>query len=98
MSVCFSPCYMHCYDGRWGGVKTVCNAPWFPIWAFRTVWHGRHGMDEANWLQLVALLMVAILVVPAALRRNRGTWLPYAAVWLAVIVALVFVWDSVGPF
>ena len=55
-------------------------------------------MDEANWLQLVALLMVAILVVPAALRRNRGTWLPYAAVWLAVIVALVFVWDSVGPF
>lgn len=89
---------MHCYDGRGCGVKTVRNAPWFPIWAFRILWHGRHGMDEANWLQLVALLMVAILVVPAALRRNRGTWLQYAAVWLAIIAGLVFAWESFGPF
>lgn len=54
-------------------------------------------MDETNWLQLVALLMAAVLIVPAALRRNRGTWLRYAAVWLAIITALVFAWESFGP-
>lgn len=55
-------------------------------------------MGESDWLRLVALLMVAVLVVPAALRRNRGTWLRYAAMWLAIITALVFAWESFGPF
>ncbi|AWU94569.1 hypothetical protein [Azospirillum ramasamyi] len=55
-------------------------------------------MSETNWLSLVALLMVAVLVVPAALRRNRGVALRNAALWLAVIVALVWIYNSFGPF
>lgn len=55
-------------------------------------------MSETNWLSLVALLMVAVLVVPAALRRNRGVVLRNAAIWLAVIVALVWIYDWFGPF
>lgn len=55
-------------------------------------------MSETNWLSLVALLMVAVLVVPAALRRNRGVALRNAAIWLAVIVTLVWIYDWFGPF
>ena len=55
-------------------------------------------MESFNWLALVSLLMVAVLVVPAALSHNRRTWLPYAAVWLAVIVALVWAYQAFGPF
>ncbi|HYG89391.1 MAG TPA: hypothetical protein VD978_24400 [Azospirillum sp.] len=55
-------------------------------------------MDDVNWLALVGLLMVAVLVVPAALRHNRTTWLPYAAAWLAVLAALVFAYQTFGPF
>ena len=55
-------------------------------------------MGEGQWMALVALLMAGVLVVPGALRRNRGTWLPYAAVWLAIVVALVFVYNAFGPF
>lgn len=55
-------------------------------------------MESFNWLGLVSLLMVAVLVVPAALGRNRRTWLPYAAVWIAVIVALVWAYQTFGPF
>lgn len=55
-------------------------------------------MDETQWMQLVALLMVAVLVVPAALRATRGRWLPYAAAWLSVIVALVALYQVAGPF
>lgn len=55
-------------------------------------------MSETNWLSLVALLMVAVLVVPAALRRNRGVVLRNAALWLAAIVALVWIYDHFGPF
>ncbi|WP_188260916.1 hypothetical protein [Azospirillum tabaci] len=55
-------------------------------------------MESINWLGVVSVLMVAVLVVPATLRRNRNTWLPYAAVWVAAIVALVWAYDSFGPF
>lgn len=55
-------------------------------------------MSESQWLALVGLLMVAVLVVPGALRRNRATWLPYAAVWLAIVAALVFAYSAFGPF
>lgn len=55
-------------------------------------------MSETSWMSLVALLMVAILVVPAALRRNRGVVLRNAALWLALIVALVWAYDRFGPF
>lgn len=55
-------------------------------------------MGETQWMSLVALLMVAALVVPAALRRNRGVVLRNAALWLALIVVLVWIYDSFGPF
>lgn len=55
-------------------------------------------MSETQWMSLVALLMVAILVVPAALRRNRGVVLRNGALWLALIVALVWVYNRFGPF
>ena len=54
---------------------------------------------DINWLGLVSLLLVAILVAPAAIRMNRGRrWLPRAAVWLAVLVGLVFIYQTFGPF
>ena len=55
-------------------------------------------LESINWLGIVSVLMVAALVVPAALRHNRRTWLPYAAIWIAAIAALVWAYDSFGPF
>lgn len=55
-------------------------------------------MDEVDWLGVVGLLMVALLVVPGALARNRRTWLPYAVVWVAVMVGLVWAYQTFGPF
>jgi len=55
-------------------------------------------VGETQWMSLVALLMVAVLVVPPALRRNRGVVLRNAALWLALIVALVWIYDRFGPF
>lgn len=66
---------------------------------FPQPWRSREvSLESINWLGVVSVLMVAVLVVPAALRRNRNTWLPYAAVWVAAIVALVWAYDSFGPF
>ena len=59
---------------------------------------GDARIESFNWLGLVSLLMVAVLVVPAALARNRRTWLPYAAAWLAAIVSLVWAYQTFGPF
>jgi hypothetical protein len=54
---------------------------------------------DINWLGLVSLLLVAILVAPAAILMNRGRqWLSKAAVWLAVLVGLVFIYQTFGPF
>jgi len=54
---------------------------------------------DINWLGLVSLLLVAFLVAPAAVRMNRGRhWLPKAALWLAILVGLVFVYQTFGPF
>ncbi len=55
-------------------------------------------MDSIDWLSLTALLMVAVLVVPGALRMNRGVLLRNAALWLAAVVVLVWVYDRFGPF
>jgi hypothetical protein len=55
-------------------------------------------MGNVDWISLVALAMVALLVVPGALARNRRTWLPYAAIWLALVVALIWGYDAFGPF
>ncbi len=51
-------------------------------------------MNEADWLQLTALSMAAVLVVPAALRSARGRRLLFAAIWLGVIVALVYAYQA----
>ena len=56
------------------------------------------SLESINWLGLVSLLMIALLIVPGVLRRNRGTWLPYAAAWIAAILALVWAYDAFGPF
>ncbi|WP_168220370.1 hypothetical protein [Azospirillum thermophilum] len=55
-------------------------------------------METVDWVAVVAILMVAVLVIPGALRSNRRTWLPYAAVWLAVIAGLVWLYQTFGPF
>lgn len=55
-------------------------------------------MSEGQWMALAGLLMAAVLVVPGGLRRNRGRVLPYAAVWLAVVAALIFAYTTFGPF
>ena len=51
-------------------------------------------MSENQWLQLAALIMAAILVVPAALKAARGRTLLYAAGWLAVLAALVWGFEA----
>lgn len=62
------------------------------------IWDAMESFD-INWLGLVSLLLVALLVAPAAIRMNRGgQWLPKAAVWLAMLVGLVFVYQTFGPF
>jgi hypothetical protein len=55
-------------------------------------------MHETDWLSLAALLMVAVLVVPGALRRNRGSALRNAALWLALFSALVWAYGRFHPF
>jgi hypothetical protein len=62
------------------------------------IWNAMESTD-INWLGLVSLLLVAILVAPAAIRMNRGgQWLPKAVVWLAILAGLVFVYQTFGPF
>lgn len=63
--------------------------------------HGATGVEamaENDWLRLVGLLMVMIIVVPGAIALNRRTWLRNTAIWLAVLAALVFVYQTFGPF
>ncbi|MCW2245342.1 hypothetical protein M2352_000933 [Azospirillum fermentarium] len=55
-------------------------------------------MNENQWMALTGLLMAAVLVVPVALRRNRGRILINAALWLAAAVGLVWLYQSFGPF
>ena len=56
-------------------------------------------MDTINWLGLITLLLVALMVGPAAFRMNRGPGLlQKVAVWLAVLVGLMFVYETFGPF
>lgn len=55
-------------------------------------------MTDDQWIRLIGLVMVATLVVPIALRRNRGSLLRNTALWLAAVVALMFLYRSFGPF
>ncbi len=55
-------------------------------------------VSESEIVRLVALLGVAILVVPAALRLNRsgGRTLRFVAIWLALAVALALAYRWLG--
>lgn len=55
-------------------------------------------MDGFNWASLVYLLLLLVLIGPIALARGRGRLLPFAALWLAALVALVFLYQTFGPF
>jgi hypothetical protein len=56
-------------------------------------------MDTVNWLGVVTLLLVALMVGPAALRMNRGPGLlQKVAVWLAALVGLMVIYETFGPF
>lgn len=56
-------------------------------------------MTEDQWLSLIAALMVLVLIGPAVLSRQRGSnWMKSIAIWLAVLVALVWVYNQFGPF
>jgi hypothetical protein len=51
-------------------------------------------MKGSDWLQLAALLMAALLILPAALRlpwKNRKI-LSFAAIWLAIFAAVGLLW------
>ena len=52
-------------------------------------------MDE-RWLSLIALLGFAILVLPAALRKNRAprVLLRNTAIWLAILAALIVLYRA----
>jgi hypothetical protein len=56
------------------------------------------GMRDFNWMSLIYLLLVLVLIAPAALRLNRGRMLPTIAAWLAVLAGLMFVYETFGPF
>lgn len=49
-------------------------------------------MSQTDWLQLIALLMMAVLILPAALRlpwRNRRILL-FIALWLGIFLIVSF--------
>lgn len=58
------------------------------------------SMTETRWLSLITLLLILLLVAPAAFSRTRrrGPWLVHAAVWLVVLAALVYAYETFGPF
>lgn len=51
-------------------------------------------MTGSEWLQLAALLMAALLILPAALRLNwkNTRILAFAAIWLAIFAAVALLW------
>ncbi|WP_169732785.1 hypothetical protein [Azospirillum halopraeferens] len=56
-------------------------------------------MDNINWLGLVAILMVMAIVFPGAMPHlRRSPWLRNAAIWLAALTGLIFLYQTFGPF
>ena len=53
-------------------------------------------MIGENWVNLLYLVLVAILVVPAAITLNRrsGSTMRNIAIWLgiAIVIALIYRW------
>lgn len=49
-------------------------------------------MNQSDWLQLAALLMCVLLILPAALRLpwKSSRILMFAAIWLAIFAAVAF--------
>ncbi|MCW0233793.1 MAG: hypothetical protein OJJ21_09365 [Ferrovibrio sp.] len=55
-------------------------------------------MSSSDWLRLSALLLAALLILPAALRlpwKNRRILL-FAAIWLAIFAAIGLAWRLLG--
>lgn len=55
-------------------------------------------MNQTDWLQLAAILMAALLILPAALRLpwKNSRILLFAAIWLAIFAAVGFAWRLFG--
>lgn len=51
-------------------------------------------MNGSDWLQLSAILMAGLLILPAALRLpwNNSRILVFAAIWLAIFAGVALVW------
>jgi hypothetical protein len=49
-------------------------------------------MSQADWLQLAALLLAILLILPAALRLpwKSSRILMFVAIWLAIFAAVAF--------
>ncbi|WP_341914718.1 hypothetical protein [Ferrovibrio terrae] len=49
-------------------------------------------MSQNDWLQLAAVLLAALLILPAALRLpwRSSRILMYLAIWLAIFAAVAF--------
>ena len=55
-------------------------------------------VSPSLWAGLVSALLVLFLVLPGAWRASRGKRLRNFTLWLALLVALVFIYQSFGPF
>jgi len=51
-------------------------------------------MDDSQWLRLIYLLLVLALVAPLLRARRHGSWLTHAAVWVAILVGLVWAYET----
>lgn len=49
-------------------------------------------MESFDWLSIVYLLLVLILIGPAVIALNRRVWLRNIAIWLAIAVAILFLY------
>ncbi len=51
-------------------------------------------MTGSDWLQLAAILMAALLILPAALRLpwKNTRILTFAAIWLAIFAGIALLW------
>jgi hypothetical protein len=54
-------------------------------------------MAEFDWMRLIHLLLVLVLIAPAALSPGRGHLLTHAAAWLGILAALVLLYRLIRP-
>lgn len=55
-------------------------------------------MTQADWLQLAAVLLAVLLILPAALRLpwRSSRILLFVAIWLAIFAAVAFAYRLLG--